>query len=137
MTPVVLDLPRPISVNQLRRINWAAHKRAADWRKMANAYLLVAKTMKNVRFDRIDRFEITITLDETRVFIDLDNTVKLLIDYLCDVGVIANDAPQNMRKLTVQWGDAPLGARVTIIPLPTSVNEILENAASRLEASQA
>jgi len=116
MTDIVIDLPRPISVNKLRRINWAAHKRAKDWREVANGYLMLAKTRKEnpVRFDRIETFELTIVLDEKRVFIDLDNTLKLLIDYLRHVNIVKDDSPKHMRKLTVEWGEAPLGARITI-----------------------
>lgn len=116
MTDIVIDLPRPISVNKLRRINWAAHKRAQDWREVANGYLMLAKTRKEnpVRFDRIETFELTIVLDEKRVFIDLDNTLKLLIDYLRHVNIVKDDSPKHMRKLTVEWGEASLGARITI-----------------------
>lgn len=128
---MVIDLPRPISVNKLRRINWAAHKRAKAWRQNANSYLMLAKSQKLVRFDRVERFEITITFDEAKVMIDLDNTVKLLIDYLVDVGVIKNDAPQNMRKLTVQWGEAPAGTRISIKPLPATMKDVLQWAEAR------
>jgi hypothetical protein len=58
-------------------------------------------------------------LDESKVFIDLDNTLKLLIDYLHAVEIVENDAPKNMRGIVVTWGttlDAPSGCRVTVRP---------------------
>lgn len=115
---VVLDLPVPISVNKLRRINWRAQKRAAIWRDMADRHLLLAKTRKEnpVKLNSIPRFEIEIVLDETKVFIDCDNTAKLLIDYLRYRNVILDDGPKHMRKLTVLWGEAPEGVRVTVRP---------------------
>ena|SRR6187399_236718 len=115
---IVLDLPRPVSVNKLRRINWSERKRAAAWRKMADNYLLQAKS-QGLRFNRIPRFELAIVLDESKVFIDLDNTLKLLIDYLHAVEIVENDAPKNMRGIAVTWGttlDAPSGCRVIVRP---------------------
>jgi len=48
---------------------------------------------------------------------DLDNCCKVLIDYLRRIELIANDAPKNMRRLVVEWGEAPEGVRVEVTPL--------------------
>jgi hypothetical protein len=37
-----------------------------------------------------------------------------LIDYLRRIEVIQNDSPKYFRKLTVEWGTAPEGCRVTV-----------------------
>lgn len=113
---VVLDLPVPISVNKLRRINWRAHRRAGLWRDQADRHLLLAKTraIDPFKLNSIPRFEIHILLDEKRVVIDADNTCKLLIDFLRHRNIIQDDSPKHMRRLVVEWGDAPTGCRVTV-----------------------
>jgi Holliday junction resolvase RusA-like endonuclease len=113
---VVLDLPPPISVNVLRKINWREHKRASIWRDMADRYLLAAKCRSEnpVKLNSIKRFEIEIVLNEDLVRVDCDNTLKLLVDYLRHRNLIEDDSPKHMRKLTVSFGHAPAGARVTI-----------------------
>lgn len=132
-----LDLPVPISVNKLRRINWRAHKRAAAWRDMADRHLLAAKVRSEhpIKLNSIKRFELVIVLDEKRVLIDLDNTLKLLVDYLHDRNIVENDSPKHMRRLVVEWGYAPEGARIFIKPRPLSVNGILHDAVETLEAA--
>lgn len=116
---VVLDLPVPISVNRLRRINWATQKSASTWRDMADRHLLMAKVRKDnpVRLLSIQRFELLIVLSEETVLLDLDNSLKLLIDYLRHRNIIEDDGPKHMRRLTVEWGHAPEGVRVTITPI--------------------
>jgi hypothetical protein len=113
---ISIDLPVPLSVNQLRRINWANHKKAQDWRRAANACLMLAKASKTVRFDRIPRFELTVTLDDGLALLDLDNSLKLLIDYLVSVNIVANDSPKHMRRLVVQWGSVSAGCNVVVRP---------------------
>jgi hypothetical protein len=115
---VVLDLPPPISVNKLRRVDWANQRSVHRWRDAANGLLLVAKRrpVNPLRFRTVERFELRIVLDETKVKLDADNCAKILIDYLCTIGVIVDDAPKHMRKVTIEWGEAPEGCRVTVRP---------------------
>jgi Holliday junction resolvase RusA-like endonuclease len=117
--PIVLDLPVPISVNKLRRINWKAQERASMWKDRADRHLLAAKVRPDnpVRCLGIERFEIEITLDDDKVVLDLDNALKLLIDYLRHRNIIKDDSKKHMRKLTVMWGSAPAGCQVRILPL--------------------
>lgn len=117
MSDIILDLPPPISVNKLRKIYCPADKRAQDWRDAADGYLLLAKSRKEVRFDRLERFELHVVLSENHNKIDLDNGLKLLIDYLHQRDIVANDAPKNLRRLVVEWGHAPEGCRITVKPL--------------------
>lgn len=113
---VVLDLPAPISANVARKINWAAHKRLTDWKRGADAYVFAAKCRKvmPLKLVRIPRFELTVVLDEAFNDLDLDNSLKSLIDYLVYINLIENDAKKNMRALHVFWGVAPTGCRVTV-----------------------
>jgi Holliday junction resolvase RusA-like endonuclease len=112
---VVLDLPPPMSVNRTRRINWSAQPKLRAWKEYADRYVLVAKS-KGMKFERIERFEITIILSEDHCELDADNALKNTIDYLRRIEVIANDAKKNMRKITVEWGKAPAGLRVIVRP---------------------
>lgn len=125
---IVLDLPAPISVNKLRRIDWANQKLVQRWRDAANGLLLVAKRrpVDPLRFNTVERFELGIVLDETKVRSDADNCAKILIDYLCTIGLIIDDAPKHMRKVTIEWGEAPEGCRVTIKPAPLTMREVLQ-----------
>jgi hypothetical protein len=47
--------------------------------------------------------------------------VKILIDAVRGYGLVPDDSRKYMRKLTVQFGDAPSGARLTLIPLSSCV----------------
>jgi hypothetical protein len=116
---IILDLPVPISVNKLRRIDWASHKAAGRWREQADRHLLIAKTRADnpVRCLSLERFEIEITLDDDIVNLDLDNSLKMLIDYIKHRSIIRDDSKKCMRKLTVIWGSAPEGCRVRVLPL--------------------
>lgn len=116
---VALDLPPPLSVNRLRKIDWSAEVRNEAWKRGADAYVFMAKRdPKNpLKLARIPCFEVSLVFDESQTGIDLDNGVKGILDYLCFIGLIEDDGPQHMRRLTVEWGNAPSGARVTIRPL--------------------
>jgi Holliday junction resolvase RusA-like endonuclease len=117
---IVLDLPPPVSVNELRKVYYPKGPKANAWREMADRFLLVAKSRNEVRFDRIPHFEVRLVLSEQHNKIDLDNGVKIVIDYLRRREIIQNDAPKNLRRLVVEWGHAPAGCRVTVTPLETS-----------------
>ncbi len=62
----------------------------------------------------IQRYELTIVLDEQRCRKDPDNIAKHAIDYLRRIEVITNDAPRNARKITIEWGEAPEGMRLIV-----------------------
>lgn len=113
---IVLDLPAPPSVNKLRKIDWMSRGYARKWRAAADKYVLAAKvrTVDPIRLRRIKRFELLIVLSERHTRVDLDNCLKCLIDYLRYIELIENDAQCNMRRLIVEWGDAPEGCRVHV-----------------------
>lgn len=114
MIGVVLDLPVPPSVNRARKINWGkdGYRAVRNWRGAADAMLLAAK----YRPLFLEVFEIHITMAERERAPDLDNILKCLIDYLKRIEAITDDAPANMRRLVVEWGEAPEGCRVNIRP---------------------
>lgn len=114
---IIIDLPPPLSVNRTRRIDWTSEVRNSNWKRAADAYLLQAKRRPEnpLKLQNIPCFELTITFDENQTGIDLDNGIKGICDYLVDREVIEDDGPKHMRKLTIEWGEAPEGARVTII----------------------
>ena len=115
----VLDLPVPPSVNETRRLNKRALRTVEKWERHADFFVLAAKRrpVDRLRLERIPRFDLTITLSEDHCKMDLDNCCKVLIDYLRRIELIANDAPKNMRRLVVEWGEAPEGVRVEVTPL--------------------
>ena len=115
---IVLDLPPPVSVNKLRKVDWSASKQWKDWKRSADSYVLAAKCRADnpLRLTKINRFEIWITLSEALVDIDADNSLKNLIDYLRRIELIENDAKKNMRGVHVVFGVAPTGCRVVVRP---------------------
>lgn len=113
---IVLDLPPPVSVNRTRRIDWRNKNAVVEWVRQADKFLMVAKS-QGLKLDRIPQYELHIMLSKDHCKIDLDNSAKLLTDYLHKRNVTEDDGPLNLRKLTVEYGHAPAGARVTIIPI--------------------
>lgn len=113
---VVIDLPVPPSVNRIRKIDWANGRVEKRWRQVADGFVLAAKCRSRdpLRLNRIPRFELHITMSDKHTRMDLDNGIKVLIDYLRLIELIENDAPKNMRRITVEWGHAPEGCRVTV-----------------------
>ncbi|HEY1980726.1 MAG TPA: hypothetical protein VGH13_11615 [Xanthobacteraceae bacterium] len=117
---IVLDLPAPPSVNRTRRVDWSAVRKVKAWHNVANAYVLAAKGRANspLKLAKVQRFELRVVLSETLSRIDLDNGLKALIDYLRKIELIEDDSPKHMRRLVVEFGMAPFGCRVTVVPLP-------------------
>jgi Holliday junction resolvase RusA-like endonuclease len=113
---IVLDLPAPPSVNRTRRIDWSSVKVINTWKNVANAYVLAAKGRKisPLRLVKVPKFELHILLSEHHTKIDLDNGLKVLIDYLRKIELIEDDSPRHLRRLVVEWGAAPFGCRVTV-----------------------
>lgn len=64
-------------------------------------------------------FVAEIALNSRRVWGDVDNRIKSLLDALQRAGVIEND--RHCRKLTIEWTgpeQAPMGCRVVLSPCP-------------------
>ena len=114
---VVIDLPAPLSVNRTRRINRASLPAIKEWRRQADALFLLQKRKLAAGGSITGPFEATITIDPMSP-LDLDNGVKLLIDTARGYGLVPDDSPKYLRKVTVQFGEAPEGARLTLCRPP-------------------
>lgn len=114
---IVLHLPAPVSVNKSRRVDWKGQQQVKDWVRLADQFLTVAKSRKEVRFERLQRYELHITLSEDHCRVDQDNGLKILIDFLHSREITANDGPKQLRKTTIEWGYAPAGVLLRVIPL--------------------
>lgn len=110
MTGFTLDLPKPLSVNRTRRINWAAKPAIERWIAQADVLVLMQGRLP----ERISGpFQVTVTLPENSR-IDADNTPKQVIDYLRRLQLIENDSPKHMRRVVIEFGEAPEGIRVSV-----------------------
>lgn len=109
----VLYLPPPPSVNRTRKIDWrgaAAHQR---WIKAADMFVLAHGGMRALA--RLPgRFEAILTIDEHLNNLDLDNAIKAVIDYARRIELVIDDSKKFMRKVTIEWGHAPHGCRLTL-----------------------
>jgi Holliday junction resolvase RusA-like endonuclease len=117
---VEIDLPAPLSVNAMRRIDWTSKKTLARWIAIADHLILQAKRRAEnpLKLQAYQRFALEVTFSEENSKLDLDNGLKLVIDYLHRIELIEDDSPRHLRRITVQWGPAPMGTRVKIIPCP-------------------
>lgn len=113
---MVLELPPPPSVNRTRRVDWKGKRQLDEWRTVADAYVLAAKTRRPapLRIEKLEQFEIIVVLDEKHNRIDLDNGLKALIDYLKRIEAIVDDGPKHLRRLVVEWGSAKWGCKVIV-----------------------
>lgn len=115
---VVLDLPPPISVNRVRKIDFAKLRLSKRWVQMADALVMAARCRQREPIKKIPgRFEIKIVLCEQRNKLDADNAVKGIIDYLRRIELITNDSKRYMRRVVVEWGHAPEGCRIILTEL--------------------
>lgn len=111
---IVLDLPAPISVNRIWRKTKAGviKSKAYDrWIARADAMLLELDQIKGVQ-TITGRFTALIIVKRSNL--DLDNNSKSVLDFLQSRKFIAND--RFCEELTLRWGEAPTGARVTVRP---------------------
>ncbi len=111
--PIVLDLPVPKSVNNSRRINWSGMPAKQSWLKEADA-LVMAKGRLPPAI--IGPWTMVVTMNEDRWRLDPDNGLKDIIDFCRRLELIENDSPRFAREITLRWGEAPEGCRVTIRP---------------------
>lgn len=116
---IVLDLPAPPSVNRLRLIGKGTKTRISvtksvvyrNWIREADALAMATGQFRGLKSIR-GKFEAIIILKRSNV--DLDNHSKGLLDWLQSRNVIEND--KYCERLTLAWGDAPAGCRVTVRP---------------------
>lgn len=112
---IVLDIPLPPSVNRTRRIDHAAAAMVETWKRAADLTLMASGQYRAARkAEPLERFELQIILCEKRCPLDPDNPVKAAVDYLRRIELIKNDDKRYMRRLVVEWGEAPEGCRLIL-----------------------
>lgn len=120
LTAIVFDLPMPPSANRIWRFSRRNGKsyRAAEytkWIKEADAVFMAQRAGKG--WPTIEGgYRMTVVFDRKAARGgDIDNRVKALGDFAQRAGVVAND--RNCVGYAVDWGEAPLGARVSFVPV--------------------
>jgi hypothetical protein len=108
---IVLDLPRPLSVNRTRRVDYRSMPAQREWKRQADALFLMQKRhLMPINAP----FEVMLLISEGRM--DLDNGVKQLLDAARGYGLVPDDSPKYLRRLVIEFGEAPEGARLVIVP---------------------
>jgi Holliday junction resolvase RusA-like endonuclease len=130
---IIIDLPTPPSVNRIWRHNRAGPKRVSispeydKWKRQADAMALSMAQFRGLK-TIVGPFEAKIVLKRIRG--DLDNRAKGVLDWLQSRAVVADD--KYCERLTLEWGDAPAGCRVTVKPIPlNTVGDVLRRAEAR------
>jgi crossover junction endodeoxyribonuclease RusA len=110
----MIALPMPPSMNAIWRYGKGRafkSERYRVWLRAAdNEFRLHHKEWDAV----IGHFRALITLNEKRRRGDADNKIKCVLDFCQRVGLIENDSLCD--GVTVEWGYAPEGCRVHLIP---------------------
>lgn len=123
MQPITLDLPLPPSLNKIWRPaiirgKPAMVKRAEYEKWIADSTLLVRSQARGKGWMKIQGPFMTISrmTEVGRGQRDIDNyTMKAILDLCQRTGVIANDKLNKAGGYL--WGEAPLGIRVTLVPV--------------------
>lgn len=109
----IIDMPPPPSVNETRKMYGPGSRLLAQWRHQAGMRVLLDGGMKRPT-KMPGQFEATVILCERQCRCDLDNAVKAVIDYAKILELIIDDGPRYMRRVTIEWGEAPQGARLIL-----------------------
>jgi Holliday junction resolvase RusA-like endonuclease len=120
---IVLDLPLPTSTNRIWRRGHSRRtgntwtylsKSYQNWKLKAEAALKQQRpAMTVVRIE--GPFDVDLVITKAKRFkLDLDNRIKSCLDFAVQSGLIQDDKFQNV--VTVRWGKAPMGARLTLTP---------------------
>jgi hypothetical protein len=110
----ILDLPPPPSVNRTRRVDWTGHALVKAWRKHADGLFYERQAFHGRPKPVLGQFEATLILSEADCGNDLDNSVKVSVDYARALGLITDDSPKYMRRVVIEWGHAPTGCRLIL-----------------------
>lgn len=112
---VILDLPVPTSTNRIWRSQKAGKKHVSlspqylAWKTEADKMAMASGAFRGIKTIK-GKFEVLIII--RRCAGDLDNRAKGVLDWLQSRAVIEND--KFCERLTLAWGDAPAGCRVTV-----------------------
>jgi Holliday junction resolvase RusA-like endonuclease len=113
---IVLDLPRPPSVNRMMQKLGNKSPQVKAWTAEADYQFYAARAARRGTPREIvpvkGLFEARFIFQRSSRRGDIDNRVKPLLDWLQRVGLIENDAM--CERLVEEWGQAPLGVRVRL-----------------------
>jgi Holliday junction resolvase RusA-like endonuclease len=122
--PIIsIDFPVPPSANKMysvgisritRKPSVFKSTRYRQWIKEAGQTVMVSGVMRGVK-PISGPFKAIITVDKQMSQADLDNLYKPCLDLAQRLQIITND--KNQVNTGGGWGTAPLGCRLTIIPV--------------------
>jgi Holliday junction resolvase RusA-like endonuclease len=112
MAKVVIDCPRPPSINALWRVGRGRLYKSNTYTAWLQQFALHILEQKVHRHYIDGPFTLT-TIISSNQRADLDNVAgKAILDGLQHYNVIAND--RNCRRLVAEYGEAPLGCRIVL-----------------------
>jgi Holliday junction resolvase RusA-like endonuclease len=117
---ISIDIPMPPSTNQMYgkgRGRVFISNRYRRWIKEAGQCVMAAGIMRGLK-PISGKFKAIITVDQQLSKADCDNLTKPEMDMAQRLNIITND--KNSEHVGTGWGTAPLGCRLTIIPLEAS-----------------
>lgn len=119
--PFTLDLPMPPSTNSIWRYGRRGRpskpylsKEYVGWKAECDG-LLMATQPRPKKVTGPFVASVVLSQEERRGNEDADNRTKACLDWLQRVELIDNDS--KAERVTVSWGEAPAGCRVTVIPV--------------------
>jgi hypothetical protein len=110
---ITYDWPIPPSVNRLRRVDFKQHRLLTKWRDRADALVMLQKRGPLPRLT--SPVEIHVVVKDT-YHGDLDNVFKVLCDNLVRLAIIPDDSPKYVKRIVMEFGEAPEGVRITLKP---------------------
>lgn len=113
---ITLDLPAPLSTNETRKIDWASKPARDAWTQAAHNLVMAAWAGGRRPAKIGGQYEATITL-RVGSRLDMDNTIKAVMDYACLLELVVDDSPKYLRRLVVEFGDVSEGCRLVLRPM--------------------
>ena len=112
---IVIDLPTPPSVNSIWKRGKGGHvyldKKYEGWKQNADAALNKSRQVCGLR-QIPGLFTAQIIIKRTNKNRDIDNAIKVILDFAQRINLIAND--KFCEKLTAEYGECPAGARLIL-----------------------
>lgn len=109
----VLYLPPPPSVNRTRKVDWRGARKYGAWIAACDISIMANGGLRGIP-KMPGKFEVILVIDEHLNHLDLDNAIKAVIDYARRLELVIDDDKRHMRKVTISWGHAPSGCRLTL-----------------------
>ncbi|TXM69634.1 RusA family crossover junction endodeoxyribonuclease [Methylobacterium sp. WL120] len=122
---IEIDLPLPTSTNRIWRRGHSRRtgntwtylsKSYQTWKMKAGAALKAQHPKLPAKI--VGPFDVHLVITKAKRFkLDLDNRIKSAVDFCVQSGLIEDDKFQN--RVVVEWGKAPMGARLTLTAAET------------------